>query len=297
MKLAAIDIGSNAIRLLIAEMLEVDQKAHISKLSLVRLPIRLGSDVFLHGKVSDEKRREFIKGIGVFKSIAEIHGVKGLIAAATSAMRTASNGDQIVAEVKKETGIDIQIIDGDKEADIILSTFHFLSLEDNTPYLYIDVGGGSTEISLLINGKAKASHSFKVGTVRMMEDIVEGQEWEGMKDWTLDLAQKYAPKFAIGSGGNINKIIKLCNPGNEMAISWDQINDLKKEMESVSFKERMVKWDLRSDRADVIIPASNIYLSVMKKAGITEIIVPKIGLSDGLIYHLYKEQKVDNSIS
>ncbi len=291
MKFAGIDIGSNAMRLLIGEVTEFNNKTHISKLSLVRLPIRLGSDVFENGEISDQKKIDFIKGIGAFKSIMDIHKVQGYRACATSAMRGASNGKQLVEKTREKTGIDIEIIDGDTEAEIILSTFHLLSLEKHTPYLYIDVGGGSTEISLLLNGKSAASHSFKIGTVRILGNNVEKSEWTSMLSWVKELKNEFKPTLAIGSGGNINKIIKLCCQNDENTMDVRRMKALLNEMKTMSVRERMLQWDLRSDRADVIVPASNIYVDVLDQAGISTIIIPKIGLADGLLYKQYIHEK------
>lgn len=295
MKFAGIDIGSNAMRLLIGEVIELNSKVHISKLSLVRLPIRLGGDVFDTGEISPQKEKDFIKGMEAFKIIMDIHKVEAYKAFATSAMRTAKNGNEVVDEVFKETGIEIEIIDGEKEAEIIQSTFHLLSLEKNIPYLYIDVGGGSTEISLLINGKSKASHSFMIGTVRMLQNKVPEGEWDKMLSWVDILKEKYHPKIAIGSGGNINKIIKLFYQNNEQILNVDLIRSLLEEMENLTIEERMQKWDFRSDRADVIVPAAQIYLNVLDHAGIQTIFIPKIGLADGILYHLYSEAKLNQA--
>lgn len=289
MKFGAIDIGSNAMRLLIGEVLEIDKQVHISKLSLIRLPIRLGSDVFNDGVISKDKEEDFIQGMEAFKIIMDIHKVEGYKAYATSAMRTAENGLDVAEKVLDKTGIKIRIINGDEEADIILSTFHLLALDDNTPYLYIDVGGGSTEISLLIDGKAKASHSFQIGTVRMLQNSVQEGDWDAMLSWVDILKEKYHPKVAIGSGGNINKIIKLCCNSNEIEMNIELMRSLMTEMECMTVQERMQKWDLRSDRADVIVHASSIYLNVMDHAGIDSILIPKIGLADGILYQLYNE--------
>lgn len=291
MKLAGIDIGSNAMRLLIGEVFEINNKIHISKLSLVRLPVRLGGDVFESGKISAEKEEDFIQGMEAFKIIMGIHKVTNYRALATSAMRNAQNGFEVCKKVFKKTGIDIETIDGDMEARFIRSTFHLVSLEVDTPYLYIDVGGGSTEISLIINGKSKASHSFKIGTVRMLQDIVDESEWDEMLAWVKILKERFHPKMAIGSGGNINKILKICKPNNEQFLEVDQMRLLSEEMEPYSLEERMHKWNLRSDRADVIVHASKIYLNVLDHALIKTIYIPKLGLADGLLYNMYAEEK------
>lgn len=289
MKLSAIDIGSNAIRLLIGEVYEQNGKVNISKSSLVRLPVRLGADVFETGSVSPEKAKDFIKGMEAFNIIKNIHEVKGLRACATSAMRNAKNGKELVKETFYKTGIEIEIIDGQTEADIILSTFHLLSLEKDMPYLYIDVGGGSTEISLLINGKAMASSSFNIGTVRMLTGKVNPETRSKMLTWVDHLKSEYHPQKAIGSGGNINKLIKLCCPLSESEMNISALRSIYKAMKILTPKERMINWGLRPDRADVIVPASEIYMSVMDHAGIDMILVPKIGLADGLLYNMYLE--------
>ena len=296
MKLAAIDIGSNAIRLLIGEVYEQNGKVNISKSSLVRLPVRLGADVFETGSVSPEKAKDFIKGMEAFNIIKNIHEVKGLRACATSAMRNAKNGKELVKETFNKTGIEIEIIDGQTEADIILSTFHLLSLEKDMPYLYIDVGGGSTEISLLINGKAMASSSFNIGTVRMLTGKVNPETRSKMLTWVDHLKSEYQPQKAIGSGGNINKLIKLCCPLSENEMNISALRSIYKAMKILTPKERMINWGLRPDRADVIVPASEIYMSVMDHAGIDMILVPKIGLADGLLYNMYLElsKEIDN---
>ena len=291
MKFAAIDIGSNAMRLLVGEVFEIDKKVHISKLSLVRLPIRLGGDVFETGRISDAKVEDFIRGMEAFKIIMDIHRVDNYRALATSAMRNAENGYSVAKRVLNKTGIEIEIIDGDKEATFILSTFNLLSLEANTPYLYIDVGGGSTEISLIIDGKSKASHSFKIGTVRMLQDHLDESEWDEMIAWVKILKERFHPKMAIGTGGNINKIIKLCYIGNEQILDKERMRSLADEMSPLSVEERMQKWGLRSDRADVIVPASQIYLTILDNAAINSIFIPKIGLADGILYHLYRDAK------
>jgi len=287
MLLGGIDIGSNAMRLLIGEVYKEQDLIHINKISLIRLPVRLGSDVFESGKISPGKTKEFIKGMKAFSLIKDIYGVSDIRACATSAMRTAENGREITRLTKKETGINIEIIDGHTEADIILSTFHMLSLKPDTPYLYIDVGGGSTEVSLLINGKAMASSSFKIGTVRILTEKVKPGTYEKMLEWVDKLKQEYQPELAIGSGGNINKLIKLCCPLGQDKMPVSALRSIYRQMKPLSVYERIITWDLRPDRADVIVPATKIYLNIVEHAGINEILVPKIGLADGLLYSLY----------
>jgi exopolyphosphatase/guanosine-5'-triphosphate,3'-diphosphate pyrophosphatase len=295
LKYAGIDIGSNAMRLLIAELIDVSNEVSFTKLGYVRLPIRLGSDVFKTGEISPEKEADFIKGMEAFKLIMGIYKVKDYKAYATSAMRTAINGRKVVEDVFKKTGLKIEIINGDKEAEIIQSTFHLLSLEKNTPYLYIDVGGGSTEISLLLDGKSEGRLSFKIGTVRMLQNKVAEGEWEKMLAWVDVLRDRFHPKIAIGSGGNINKIIKLCCKNEEELLNINNLRFLSEEMKSMTVEERMLKWDLKNDRADVIVPASEIFLAILSHAGIDTIYIPKVGLADGILYHLHKESKLNLS--
>ena len=294
MKLAAIDIGSNAMRLLIGDVYEYEGKVQISKSSLVRLPIRLGEDVFRNGKIGSLKYNDFLRGMEAFNTIKSIHKVEATRACATSAMRNAENGKQLAKEALKKTGINIVIIDGQKEAGIILSTFNLLNLNNDTPYLYIDVGGGSTEISLLINGNAVVSKSFKLGTVRILADKVKPKTFENLLDWIDEIKNKYHPKSAIGSGGNINRLVKICDSASEDEVYIDSLRSIYNSMKNYSAKERMVKWELRADRADVIVPAIKIYLNVIEHAGIDSIMVPKIGLADGLLYNMYLDCKLDD---
>lgn len=291
MKLAAIDIGSNAMRLLIGNVFEADGRMHITKLSLIRLPVRLGSDVFNSGSISDKKAQRFIKGMKAFDTIRKIHEVEDLRACATSAMRDASNGKKLVEKTYHKTGIKIKIIDGKAEADLILSTFQLLSLKPDKAYLYIDVGGGSTEISIVINGESKSSRSFRIGTVRMLSKQVSNDDREQMVEWLAMMASRYSIEKAIGTGGNINKLIKICCTSNETELSKEALSDVYRSMRVLTPQERMVRWSLRSDRADVIVPASQIFLSIMDNAGVESILVPKIGLADGLLYNLYQERK------
>jgi exopolyphosphatase/guanosine-5'-triphosphate,3'-diphosphate pyrophosphatase len=291
MKLAAIDIGSNAMRLLVGEVYEQNGMININKSSLVRLPVRLGTDVFETGKISREKADRFIKGMEAFNIIRNIHKVESIRACATSAMRSAQNSGELIKETYDKTGLKIEIIDGQTEADIILSTFHLLDLENDVPYLYIDVGGGSTEISLLINGKSMASHSFKIGTVRMLTNKVKPETKMKMLEWVDRLKNEYHPQKAIGSGGNINKLVKLCCPLSEHEMDVSALKAIYDVMKDMTPSERMIAWELRSDRADVIVPASEIYLGILEHAGINTIIVPKIGLADGLLYNMYLDLK------
>lgn len=293
MKLAAIDIGSNAMRLLVGEMFEHRDRMQINKLTLVRLPIRLGSDVFDNGFISESKSKDFIQGMKAFDIIQKIHQVDGIRACATSAMRDASNGKELAKKILKKTGIDIEIIDGKKEADLILSTFRLLSLKKDVPYLYIDVGGGSTELSVLINGESMASKSFKIGTVRMLSQSVTPETFDDLVSWVEEVTENFKLQKAIGTGGNINKLIKLCCPASVIEMDRSDLSDLYRAMRVLTPPERMMKWGLRSDRADVIVPASQIFLSIMDHAQLDSIIVPKVGLADGLLYDMYQQKMAE----
>ncbi len=285
---AAIDIGSNGMRLLIAKVVEVNGFTSVQKLSLTRVPIRLGEDVFNSGYISDEKKDLFIKTIKAFKLLIEIYQVKDFRAVATSAMREAKNGNEIAALIKSETDIDISLIDGKMEADLIFSTIHTQNISKNDSYLFIDVGGGSTEITIFDKGKRSESKSFKIGTVRLLEDKVQDSDWEQLNDWLKNVSNSDKNFKAIGTGGNINRYFKLSYNKYLEPVKYEKLKDLYEDLSSLSKEQRAEKYRLRYDRADVIVPAGKIYLNVLEKCGIDEIIVPKIGLSDGIVYYLYK---------
>ena len=285
---AAIDIGSNGMRLLIAKVVEVNGFTSVQKLSLTRVPIRLGEDVFNSGYISDEKKDLFIKTIKAFKLLIEIYQVKDFRAVATSAMREAKNGNEIAALIKSETDIDISLIDGKMEADLIFSTIHTQNISKNDSYLFIDVGGGSTEITIFDKGKRSESKSFKIGTVRLLEDKVQDSDWEQLNDWLKNVSNSDKNFKAIGTGGNINRYFKLSYNKYLEPVKYEKLKELYEDLSSLSKEQRAEKYRLRYDRADVIVPAGKIYLNVLEKCGIDEIIVPKIGLSDGIVYYLYK---------
>ena len=289
---AAIDIGSNGMRLLIAKVVETNGVTSVQKLSLTRVPIRLGEDVFTTGNISDEKKALFIKTIKAFKLLIEIYQVKDFRAVATSAMREARNGNEIVALIKKETDIDIKLIDGKMEADLIFSTIHTQKISKNDSYLFIDVGGGSTEITIFDKGKRAESKSFKIGTVRLLEEKVKEKDWEELNKWLNNVSNSDHDFKAIGTGGNINRYFKSSLNKHLEPVKYIVIKNLYDDLKLLTKEQRAEKYRLRYDRADVIVPAGEIYLNVLKKCGINEIIVPKIGLSDGIVYYLYKK---DNS--
>lgn len=293
LKLAAIDIGSNAIRLLIEEARETDDNVYFKKISLTRIPLRLGEDVFITGRIPTRKQEQLVKSMIAFKHLMEVNEVEAYRAVATSAMREAKNGEDTAAWVKGLADIDVEIIEGKTEADLIFSNFFIQNYTDpKKKYLYIDVGGGSTELTLIKDNKRLNSESFKVGTVRMLQDKVSKKIWDDMLSWVKKKTSNGGKEIiAIGTGGNINRLFKESKRSFQEKIAYGEIKAVADYIASYSFEDRLKKLKLKPDRADVIIPASKIYLSVMKQAGIEEMIVPKVGLSDGIIYNLYKKRK------
>ena len=292
MRLAAIDIGSNAARLLIIDVIEGPQgNPDFIKLSLVRVPLRLGFDVFEKGEISEDKIDMFVKTIQSYKLLIDVYGVKHFIAAATSAMRDASNAKQILSRIKKETGIDIKVISGDEEANYIYESHVADSLGSDESYLYIDVGGGSTELSFFSDGKLITKQSFNIGTIRLLKNQVTEEQWDEMKRFIKQKTSGYHHITAIGSGGNINKIFSLSKRKEGRPLALELLRNYYKEFSSIPLSQRISLYQLREDRADVIVPALLIYINVMRWADTEEIYVPKIGLADGLIHYLYEQVK------
>lgn len=288
MILAAIDIGSNAARLLIAEAsVYKDGTVDYTKLTLLRIPLRLGFDVFSTGVISDKKKKKLLDTIRIYKMLMDIYEVESYKACATSAMRDATNGKEIMKEIKADTGIAIDIITGMEEATILYETHIADNLNNINSYLYIDVGGGSTEVTLFAGGQTVFKESFNIGTIRMLNDQVTEEQWEHMKWYIKTHVKDYQPLEAIGTGGNINKIFSLSKRKEGKPLPLELIKDYHKELSASTVEERMHLYNLRSDRADVIVPALQIYSSIMRWAGAEEIYVPKIGLADGLIRVLY----------
>jgi exopolyphosphatase/guanosine-5'-triphosphate,3'-diphosphate pyrophosphatase len=287
-KYAAIDIGSNAMRLLIANIVEQDGKeTQFSKSSLVRVPIRLGQDAFTVGAISEENIDRMCDAMKAFSLLMKVHKVEQYKAFATSAMREAYNGKEVVEIIKKKAGVKIEIIDGKQEAAIIASTdLHHLLKTDQT-YLFVDVGGGSTEFTLFSNGKMIASRSFKAGTVRLLNDMVHEVVWEEIEKWIRTNTEEYDEVTLIGSGGNINKLFKMSGKLQEKPLSYIYINSQYAFLSSLTYEQRISELGLNSDRADVILPATRIYLNAMKWSGARNIYVPKIGLADGIVKAMY----------
>lgn len=292
MRLAAIDIGSNAARLLINDVLEGPQgKPDFVKLTLVRVPLRLGFDVFEKGEISEDKVDMFVKTIQAYKLLIDVYNVKHFITAATSAMRDAANSAQILSRIKRETGIDIKVISGEEEASYIYENHVAENLNKNESYLYIDVGGGSTELSFFSDGKLIVKESFNIGTIRLLKNQVTEEHWDEMKKFIKQKTNGYHHITAIGSGGNINKIFSLSKRKEGRPLPLELLRNYYKEFSSLSLTQRISLYGLREDRADVIVPALLIYINVMRWADTEEIFVPKIGLADGLIHILYEQVK------
>ena len=287
-KYAAIDIGSNAMRLLITNIVEEDGAApQFNKSSLVRVPIRLGQDAFTVGEISPENIERMCDAMKAFNLLMKVHKVERYMAFATSAMREAYNAKEVVALIKKKADIKIEIIDGKKEAAIIASTdLHHLIKSDET-YLFVDVGGGSTEFTLFSNGKMVNSRSFKAGTVRLLNDMVCDVVWDEIEKWIKTITEDYEEIILIGSGGNINKLFKMSGKVQEKPLSYIYVNSQYAYLSSLTYEQRISQLGLNPDRADVIVPATRIYLNAMKWSGARQIYVPKIGLSDGIVKAMF----------
>ena len=293
MRLAAIDIGSNAARLLISDVLDVPQMGtpEFIKVSLVRVPLRLGFDVFDKGEIGPGKAANLIKTIQSYKLLMDVYDVKHLKACATSAMRDASNGHEIIKKIKAETGVSITIISGQEEASFINENHFADGLNREESYLYIDVGGGSTELTFFSDGKMVFKESFDIGTIRLLKNQVAESTWDKMKEFIKTRTKGYHHVSAIGTGGNINKIFSISKRKEGKPLPLELLRDYYKEFSNLSLDQRMSLYKFREDRADVIVPALLIYINVMRWADAVEIFVPKIGLADGLIHTLYEEVK------
>lgn len=292
MNLAAIDIGSNAVRLLIIEVNEeVKGKPEFNKINFVRVPLRLGFDVFEKGEIGEHKIYKLVQTIKSFAHLLNVYDVKHVKAAATSAMRDAKNGKDIVKHVLKETDIEIEILTGDREAALINQNHIAEKLDKVHSYLYIDVGGGSTELTFFDEGRMKYRESFNIGTIRLLKGQVTESNWTVMRDHLKQNTKSELPITAIGSGGNINKIFSLSKKKDGKPLSLQLLRDFHKELSSQSLHDLINIYKLKADRADVIVPALLIYINIMRWADISEIYVPKIGLADGLINALYEKIK------
>lgn len=295
MKYASIDIGSNAVRLFVANVFDKKGELKHKKSTLVRIPIRLGADVFgPKNKISSRNEQRLIHGMIAFKNLMQVHEVSRYRACATSAFRESKNGDEVIKKIKKETGIQIDLISGAEEARVIYANQIEKLLDAKTNALYVDVGGGSTELSMFKGRELVISKSFQIGTVRLLQGSEDVTVWADIKEWIEEAVKLCQPNYVIGSGGNINKLVKLSNEKTgevDKTISYKQLKELFHSIVSYSYEERISELDLNPDRADVIIPASKIFLAIMDWADVKKVFVPKIGLADGIVTELYKNDK------
>ena len=290
-KYAAIDVGSNAIRLLIMNIIErKGEEPLFTKNAIIRAPIRLGSDSFVVGEISPKKKKRMIDSIKAFQLLMKVHNVDRYLAYATSALREANNGLQVTAEIQKKTGVNIEIIDGHREAEIIASTDLYKVVKPDQNYLFVDVGGGSTELTVYSQGQIVVSKSFKIGTVRLLKKMVDKSVWNSYKRWIVKHTSGYEQMSVLGSGGTINSLFKLSGNSAGEPLSFDYVKEKYKTFQSMSPKQMMVDFSFNADRADVIEQATRIYLMGMKYSNSSQIHVPKVGLADGMVKLLYKEK-------
>lgn len=288
MKFAAIDIGSNAIRFQVSSILDNKKRILLKKLEYVRFPLRLGHDVFATGRISDKSVARFKKLMHAYKLLLELYEVDDYMFCATSAMRESENGKKLVEDVKKEYGITIQIIDGDLEAELVNKAIGSYLTDDT--YIHIDVGGGSTELNLFTKGKKIKTKSFKIGSVRILENQDQPQIWADMENWVKEnIKPSYGKVTAVGTGGNISKIFELAMLKPHRLMSLKKIRETKEMVEAHSLEDRIYKLQMNPDRADVIVPASDIYMRVMEWANAKYILVPEVGLKDGMLLYLFEK--------
>jgi exopolyphosphatase / guanosine-5'-triphosphate,3'-diphosphate pyrophosphatase len=286
LKYGAIDIGSNAVRLLIADIIENNDSVSFKKNTLIRVPLRLGDDAFLNQHISDKKADDLVKTMHAFRSLMDVYKVTEYLAFATSAMREAKNGDKVVKRIIEEANINLEIIHGQKEAKIIYASHADQAIDKSKTYLYVDVGGGSTELSLFSAGELVASKSFNLGTIRILDNQDTEETWNEMHDFLREHTRHFKNISGIGTGGNINKLYKLADEKDKAPMSFSKLKSLYTYLNSFSLKDRINVLGLNQDRADVIIPACEIYLSVMKWGGLKQMYVPSVGMVDGIIQTL-----------
>lgn len=291
MKFASIDIGSNAVRLLFCNVFEDKGKAVFKKAELIRIPLRLGEDAFLRKRISKEKSDRLVTTMKAFKHLISVHDVVSYRACATAALRTATNSADIIKRIKKEAGLPVTVIDGKTEASIIYANHAEENLAQDGSYMYVDIGGGSTEVTLIHRGKCVASKSFNIGTILLLYNKVEKKYWLEFRQWVRDISANKQNIVAIGSGGNINKLYKMSDKKGNRPLSYKRLKFMTAKIESYSTKDRIKILGLNPDRADVIVPAAKILLAIMKSAKIQKMVVPEIGLSDGIVRGLYAEHK------
>ncbi|MBX7180707.1 MAG: ethanolamine ammonia-lyase reactivating factor EutA [Bacteroidia bacterium] len=295
MKFAAIDIGSNAARLLLSNVFEDGEKVSFKKSSLIRVPLRLGFDAFSQKQISEKKIQKLSATMQAFKTLIDVHEVISWKAIATAAMREAENGAEIVERVFQETGVNIEIVSGEQEASIVYSNHIAESLDPNKSYLYIDVGGGSTEVTLFADRQVCASYSFNIGTIRLINNQVTDADWKFLKGFVKEVSKNHQPLIGIGSGGNINKLFKMSGKQEGKPLPTKKLQKLRDSISELTVSERITQLGMNEDRADVIVHAANIFLFILKHADIKKILVPEIGVSDGIIHLLYEEYKSQRS--
>nr|WP_068891636.1 exopolyphosphatase [Pedobacter panaciterrae] len=289
LRYAAIDIGSNAVRLLIADISKTEKGYSYKKNTLVRVPLRLGDDAFLDHRLSERKVEDLVKTMSAFKNLMDVYHVSEYLACATSAMREAENGAEVIERIKNIANLDLEIIEGQREANIIYANHIEENLDAKRSYLYIDVGGGSTELSVFVNKEPVASKSFDIGTIRILDNQDKDETWEEMRLWVKENTKTLKNVAGIGTGGNINKLFRMSDEKDGMPLSFLKLKGLYNQLNGHSLKERISVFGLNPDRADVIIPACEIYITLMKWTGIKQIYVPKVGLVDGIINLLIEE--------
>lgn len=287
MKLAAIDIGTNAARLLIAAVQQTQSHIQFQKLAYYRVPLRLGEEVFDKGKISSQKALHFQQTIQAFSLLARAHEVSAIRAVATSAMREASNGKKIAKHILQETGVQIDIISGDEEAQLIFNSFEILQLQKQQQFVVLDVGGGSTEISIFEHGQKVAARSFELGTIRILKGKTNAQSWAEFSAWIQQNVRLDEAHTIFGTGGNINRALKMLAPKQKDTLTLSSLVNLHDTLAALSLEARCTQYQLKPDRADVLVPALKIYITALEALGQQTLVVPKIGLSDGVIYQLF----------
>jgi len=296
LRFAAVDIGSNAVRLLFTYVFETDHGPIFKKASLIRMPIRLGESSFHQKEIPQDKIDQMISSLKGFKELMQAFKVISYRACATSAMRDAKNGQAVIQQIQDKCGIQIELIDGKEEAELIFENHIAEKLGGEEAFIYMDVGGGSTEYTVYSQGKKKASRSFNIGTIRLKDNLVEEAVWKEMIDWLTKVKVKYHPQKIIGSGGNINTLFKLSRLAEMEPLKKRKLKRICKQLKNLSFDEKIAKLGLRPDRADVIVPATELFLLALNKSGCKEVIVPKVGLADGIIHQLYDEYKSSKTL-
>jgi len=288
-RFAAIDIGSNAVRLLLARVIDGSGGTMFKKECLVRMPLRLGDDAFLRKKISEHKAESLVKTMRAFKHLIAAYEAVSYKACGTSALREAANGPEVVRRVKEETEVDIEIIDGRIEAELVCLNHPESLFSSTKPYLYVDVGGGSTDMTLIEHGEIVDSASVNIGTVRLLNDLVKEDTWKQLKQWCKKIKKEHKAIMMVGSGGNINKLFRMARIKTGNPLTYKRLSKLRNMLDNYTQDERINVLDLRPDRADVIVPGANIYLAVMKWSGARRILVPQIGLADGVVHMLYNQ--------